>query len=237
MQIRLAEQADAPGIRAIYAPVVEHTVISFEADPPSEAEVADRVADTLAEYPWLVCEIGGDEPGVDEDGRNAGSGRGEDDRGAESGDDEDDRNAEPEIAGYAYAGRHRKRDGYRWSVDVSVYVAERHRRKGVARGLYQSLFEVLRLQGFHNAYAGIALPNEASVGLHESLGFEPVGVYESVGYKRGAWRDVGWWQLALRDRSERPASHPPDEPRPLPEVLGTPAFETAVSAGEPAVEP
>ncbi|NHN60534.1 MULTISPECIES: arsinothricin resistance N-acetyltransferase ArsN1 family B [Halorussus] len=219
MKIRLAREADAAGIRAVYAPIVEHTVVSFEADPPSEAEVADRVADTLAEYPWLVCEI--------------------EDSGSES----ETADSESEIAGYAYAGRHRKREAYRWSVDVSVYVAERHRRQGVGRGLYESLFEVLRLQRFYNAYAGIALPNAASVGLHESLGFEPVGVYESVGYKRGAWRDVGWWQLALRDRSEGGDADPSDavdspaEPRPLPDVRGTPAFETAVSAGESAVEP
>ena len=231
MRIRLAREADAAEVRAIYAPIVENTVVSFEADPPSEAEVADRIADTLAEYPWLVCEI--------------------EDNESES--ESETADIESEIAGYAYAGRHREREAYRWSVDVSVYVAERHRRKGIGQGLYESLFEVLRVQGFYNAYAGIALPNEASVALHESFGFEPVGVYESVGYKRGAWRDVGWWQLALRDRPEGgdadppartdatrpdgPGADGPDEPRPLPDVAETKAFETAVSAGESTVEP
>lgn len=213
MRIRLADEADAPAIRAIYAPIVEESVVSFEDEPPSEAEVADRIGDTRSRYPWLVCE----RDGPDCDGT--------------------------EIAGYAYAGQHRKRGAYRWSVDVSVYVAEDHRRAGVATGLYESLFEVLRLQGFYNAYAGIALPNPASVGLHEWLGFEPVGVYESVGYKHGAWRDVGWWQLALQDRPEAPesseppgSSEPPESPRPLPEVAETTAFERALSAGESTVE-
>lgn len=118
MTIRLADETDASGIRAIYAPIVENTVISFEEVPPSESEMADRIADTLPRYPWLVREVG------------------------------------DQIAGYAYAG--------------------------------------------------IALPNPASVALHESLGFEQVGVYESVGYKHGAWHDVSRWQLRLRERPENP---------------------------------
>ncbi len=108
------------------------------------------------------------------------------------------------VAGYAYASRHRERAAYRWCVDVSVYVRDVERRSGVGRALYTSLFELLRLQGFYAAHAGITLPNEASVRLHESLGFRPVGVYPRVGYKRGAWHDVGWWQLPLRDRSGEP---------------------------------
>lgn len=108
------------------------------------------------------------------------------------------------ILGYAYAGEHRSRAAYRWSVDVSVYVRENHRRSGIGRGLYESLFAVLTLQGLYNAYAGIALPNPASVGLHESMGFEPIGVYHDVGYKHGSWRDVGWWRLSIRDRPAHP---------------------------------
>ncbi len=111
-----------------------------------------------------------------------------------------------EILGYAYAGTHRTRDAYQWSVDVSVYVHADHRRAGVGRGLYESLLGVLRKQGFYNSYAGIALPNPASVGLHESLGFEPVGVYEVVGHKNGAWHDVGWWHLQLRAPDDDPES-------------------------------
>jgi L-amino acid N-acyltransferase YncA len=108
------------------------------------------------------------------------------------------------VDGYAYAAKHRERAAYRWCVDVSVYVREGCRRAGVGRALYTSLFALLRLQGFHAAHAGVTLPNAASVGLHESLGFRPVGVYEKVGFKLGAWHDVGWWQLELRERSGEP---------------------------------
>ena len=101
------------------------------------------------------------------------------------------------IAGFAYAARHRDRPAYRWSVDVSVYVGDGRRRRGVASRLYAALFEVLVLQGFVVAHAGITLPNPASVSFHEAAGFEAVGVYPAVGYKAGAWRDVGWWRRQL----------------------------------------
>lgn len=102
-----------------------------------------------------------------------------------------------ESAGFAYACPHRARAAYRWSADVSVYVGADRRRAGVGRALYTELLGRLRAQGFHVACAGITLPNEASVGLHESFGFEPVGIYREIGWKAGAWRDVGWWQLRL----------------------------------------
>jgi L-amino acid N-acyltransferase YncA len=88
---------------------------------------------------------------------------------------------------------------------VSAYVHAAHRGQGVGTLLYEALIERLRARGFVSAYAGIALPNDASVRLHESLGFEPVGVYRNVGYKLGAWRDVGWWQLSLREPPDAPA--------------------------------
>lgn len=112
------------------------------------------------------------------------------------------------IAGYAYASAHRSRAAYRWSVDMTVYVGEKARRQGAARALYSRLFEILCAQGFHRAFAGIALPNPASVRFHEAMGFEPVGIYRNVGYKAGAWRDVGWWGRALAPLDD----HPPGEP-------------------------
>ena len=102
------------------------------------------------------------------------------------------------VTGYAYASRHRVRAAYQWSVDVSVYVDALHRRAGIARGLYTSLFAILAAQGFFNAFAGITLPNAASVALHEHLGFQPIGISRNVGFKLGAWRDVGWWQRPLQ---------------------------------------
>ena len=118
-----------------------------------------------------------------------------------------------EIAGYAYAVRHRDRAAYQWAVDVSVYVGEAHRGAGVGRALYARLFELLRAQGFYVAHAGISLPNPASVRLHEAFGFQPVGVYPAVGFKNGAWHDVGWWRLPLREPDPDPAP-----PRPLAEI-------------------
>ncbi len=110
------------------------------------------------------------------------------------------------LVGYAYATRHRERACYRWATDVTVYVAHRRQRAGVGRALYQTLFERLIDQGYRIACAGITLPNDASVGLHEALGFQPIGVYRRIGWKLGAWHDVGWWQLALGDHRGPPAA-------------------------------
>jgi len=115
------------------------------------------------------------------------------------------------ILGYAYAGEHRSRASYRWDVDVAVYLAAEAQRRGIGRRLYLALFEVLRRLGYVNAYAGISLPNAASVGLHEALGFTPVGIYRKVGYKHGAWHDVGWWAFGLQPPPSTPA-----EPMPYP---------------------
>jgi phosphinothricin acetyltransferase len=112
------------------------------------------------------------------------------------------------LAGFAYACRHRSRPAYRWAADVSVYVDPRHQGRGVGRALYSALFDELRARGFRIACAGITLPNEASIALHERLGFEPVGVYRRIGWKAGAWRDVGWWQLALALADADPPAEP-----------------------------
>jgi L-amino acid N-acyltransferase YncA len=112
-----------------------------------------------------------------------------------------------QIAGYVYASPHRERAAYQWSVDVAAYIASAYRRQGVGRALYTVLLRVLALQGYFKAYAGITLPNPGSVGLHESMGFQPVGIYRGVGYKLGAWHDVAWYQLALQ--AERPEPQPP----------------------------
>ena len=116
------------------------------------------------------------------------------------------------VLGFAYAGRHRRRAAYAWSSDVSVYVAARTRRSGVGRGLYTALLDLLTAQGYASAFAGIALPNDASIGLHQATGFEPIGVYRSVGYKLDTWWDVAWWQRRL------PVAQTPPPPVALVEI-------------------
>ena len=109
------------------------------------------------------------------------------------------------VLGYAYASVHHAREAYQWSVGTAIYVDGSRHRKGVGRRLYSALFPLLVRQGFVNAYAGITLPNERSVGLHEALGFRPVGVYRNVGFKQGQWRDVGYWHLLLQPLPDAPA--------------------------------
>ncbi len=114
------------------------------------------------------------------------------------------------VTGYAYAGPHRERAAYRWSVDAGIYLDSNAHRQGIGTALYATLFAALRMQGYHRVYGGITLPNTASVGLHEAHGFKPIGVYGEVGFKLGAWHDVGWWGLDLA-----PTNHEPGDPLPL----------------------
>lgn len=115
-----------------------------------------------------------------------------------------------EVVGYAYGCRFQERPAYRWTAEVSVYVASAKRGNGVGKRLYEALFERLRRQRFQVAFAGITLPNETSVALHERLGFAAVGISPRVGWKAGRWHDVSWWQLELAPVG----SEPPPEPLP-----------------------
>ena len=171
--IRLARPDDAEDVLAIYAPVVRETIISFELEPPTEAEMRKRISDTLEMFPWLVFE---------RDGR---------------------------VVGYAYASRHRERIAYQWSADVACYVHPEFRGQGIGSKLYGVLLMILRRQGIQSALAGIALPNAASVRLHESVGFTHLGNYREVGYKLGAWRDTGWWQCRVGNAVSNPAPPKP----------------------------
>ena len=120
-----------------------------------------------------------------------------------------------QVVGYAYASRHHDRASYRWSADVTLYISDAHHRQGVGRALYAALLELIRRQGLYEACAGITLPNDASVALHEAFGFTLVGVYRNIGFKLGRWRSVGWWQLTLRDHDPGRA---PAEPGPPPRL-------------------
>lgn len=109
------------------------------------------------------------------------------------------------VVGYAYGGPFKPRAAYRWSCEVSVYLEPGRRRTGSGRVLYDALLARLAARGFRTAVAGMTLPNDASVGLHEAMGFEPAGTYRRIGWKHGRWHDVGWVQRALGDDSGPPA--------------------------------
>ena len=165
--VRDATAADAAACRAIYVPYVVDTVISFELEPPTEAEMAERIATAAATHAWLVLEADG------------------------------------EVIAYAYGGPFAARAAYRWACEVSVYVERGRRRTGAGRALYEALLARLTERGFHMAVAGMTLPNDASVALHEAMGFEPVGTWRRIGFKHGAWHDVAWTQRRLADGPPR----------------------------------
>jgi len=129
---------------------------------------------------------------------------------------------EDEIVGYAYADRLRARPAYQWAIETTVYVDRASHRRGVARALYGVLFTALRVQGYGSAWAGIALPTPRSVALHEALGFRSAGTWPDVGFKLGAWRDLGWWRLPLQALGPSPAP-----PLAVTDAAGTTAWKDA----------
>ncbi len=171
-KVRDASPLDGEACAAIYAPYVTGTAITFEIQPPTAAEMAQRIADAQATHAWMVLE---------DEGR---------------------------VIGYAYAGPMKPRAAYRWSCEVSVYLEQGRRRTGGGRALYEALFDRLIERGFRTAVAGMTLPNDASVGLHKALGFEPVGTYRKIGWKLDSWHDVAWAQRQLAVLPD-----PPEETR------------------------
>jgi phosphinothricin acetyltransferase len=159
--VRGATAQDAAACAAIYEPYVTGTAITFEYVPPTEADMAARIAAAQRTHAWLVLEDGG------------------------------------RVVGYAYGGPYKERAAYRWSCEVSVYLEMGRRRGGGGRALYEALLARLTELGFRTAVAGMTLPNEASVGLHRALGFEPIGTYRRIGWKLGAWHDVAWVQRSI----------------------------------------
>ena len=101
------------------------------------------------------------------------------------------------LLGYAYATPHRSREAYQYTAETSVYVCAQAQGKGIGTSLYEKLLARLTTLGFHLAVAGIALPNNGSIALHKKLGFEEVGVFKEIGYKKNAWHNVSWWQRSL----------------------------------------
>lgn len=166
--IRSADVCDADACAAIYAPYVTSTAITFELDPPTASQMAERISAANLRHAWLVLE-------------DAGT-----------------------VAGYAYAHAFATRAAYRWACETSIYLELGRRRTGAGRALYERLFDRLAERGYRRAIAGMTLPNDASVGLHAAVGFEPMGVYRQIGWKNDAWHDVAWVQKTI--------SHAPDPP-------------------------
>jgi L-amino acid N-acyltransferase YncA len=164
MKVRAATEGDAAACAAIYAPYVTDTAITFETEPPTVEQMAERIAVAERTHAWLVLE------------------------------DLD----EARVVGYAYAGPFKERPAYRWSCEVSIYLETGRRRTGGGRVLYEALFSRLADRGYRTAVAGMALPNDASAGLHRAVGFEPVGMFRRIGWKHGRWLDVAWMQRAVR---------------------------------------
>lgn len=161
MTIRAATAADAAAICEIYNGYVRDTVITFEEAPVAVAEMARRIEDFTARFPWFVAV----------------------EQGA--------------LVGYAYASPFRPRAAYRFSVETTVYLAPGQHGRGLGSALYRELLAALRQLEVHCAVGSIALPNDASVALHEKLGFKKIGQLAEIGYKLGRWVDVGYWQIIL----------------------------------------
>lgn len=155
LTIRPATADDAAACADIYGFYVRHTHISFESEPPSTEEMAQRIAAYSARHAWLVAQEAGGH-----------------------------------VVGFAYGAPYSSREAYRWSAETSVYLEAGRRRTGAGRALYEALFERLAERGYRRLVVGLALPNDASLGLHVSLGFEVVGILRRIGWKHGQWRDV-----------------------------------------------
>jgi L-amino acid N-acyltransferase YncA len=161
LKIRDAGPQDAAACAAIYRPYVLDTAITFETEPPTAAEMSERITAASRAHAWLVAEL------------------------------------DDNIIGYAYASPFAVRPAYRWSCEVSVYLETGRHRTGAGRALYQVLLPRLVERGYRVAVAKTTLPNEPSLGLHASFGFQPVGVHRRLGWKHGSWRDVAITQLHL----------------------------------------
>jgi phosphinothricin acetyltransferase len=160
--IRAASASDAASVAVIYNHYIETTVITFEEEPVSAAEISRRIDQVRsASLPWLVAE---------ERGR---------------------------VVGYAYARPWHERSAYRFSAEIAVYLDAERTGRGIGSQLYAELFPILQARGIHAVMGGIALPNEASVALHEKFGLREVARFHEVGFKFDRWIDVGYWQRTL----------------------------------------
>lgn len=129
-----------------------------------------------------------------------------------------------DVAGYVYASKHRERTAYQWSPESTIYIAEEHHGTGIARIMYEALFDILKYQGYVNVYASVLATNLNSNRFHKAMGFEDIGTFKNVGYKLGVWHSNNWYQLHLAEHILNPPI-----PKPTSEILDTAAFDTAIA--------
>lgn len=130
-----------------------------------------------------------------------------------------------EIIGYAYAGKHRERTAYQWSPESTIYIAGQHHGTGIARVMYETLFDLLRQQGYINVYASVLATNVSSNRFHQAMGFTHIGTFSNVGYKLGAWHSNNWYELPLSAHVSMP-----QPPKKMKDVKHTPAFGQTLNA-------
>ena len=111
---------------------------------------------------------------------------------------------EGRVVAYCYGSIHRVKTAYQWSVESTIYITEAYHHKGLATILYTALFDILRLQGFINVYAGISVPEGKSDKFHPKFGFNYIGVFPKIGYKHGSWHDLKWYEYILSERIDNP---------------------------------
>ena len=169
--IRPVSPGDAAAICDIYNYYIENTIISFEEKPLSTVEMEDRLRRISAKYPCIVWE----EESGGAGGTNAG-----------------------EINGYACANTWKERSAYRYSAELSIYVRDGFQGRGMGSMLMERLIEEVRKTEIHTLVAGIALPNERSVALHEKFGFRKIARFQEIGRKFDKWLDVGYWELIIK---------------------------------------
>jgi L-amino acid N-acyltransferase YncA len=129
------------------------------------------------------------------------------------------------IVGFSYGSTHRYRTAYQWSPESTIYLAPEFHKKGLGRILYKTLFEILKLQGYYNVFAGVALPNQKSIVFHQAMGFEEIGIFKKVGYKHGNWHDTHWFQLSLNEYKPNPTT-----PQLFKDIVQTNEFVTIMNS-------
>lgn len=111
-----------------------------------------------------------------------------------------------EVVGYTYGSMHRERTAYQWSPESTVYLKETFHQKGIARILYETLFDLLRMQGYFSIYASVLSSNNKSVAFHRKMGFEEIGLFKNIGYKLGTWHSNLWFQYFLQEHCVQPTA-------------------------------